>query len=48
LAEVERWIYTMGLLAYFEEGKRPQYSEAVAREIDLPEVQAMGPKRASS
>ena len=24
LAEIERWIYTMGLVAYFQEGKRPQ------------------------
>lgn len=38
LAEIERWIYTMGLVAYFEEGKRPEYSETVAREINLPEI----------
>jgi hypothetical protein len=38
LAEIERWIYTMGLIAYFHEGKRPQYSEAISREIDLPDV----------
>ncbi len=38
LAEIERWIYTMGLVAYFEEGKRPHYSESVSREIDLPAV----------
>ena len=38
LAEIERWIYTMGLVAYFQEGKRPQYSEAISRDIDLPEI----------
>ena len=38
LAEIERWIYTMGLMAYFEEGKRPEYSESVSREINLPDV----------
>ena len=38
LAEIERWIYTMGLLAYFREGKRPQYSEAISRDIELPEI----------
>ena len=38
LAEIERWIYTMGLLAYFQEGKRPSYSEAISRDIDLPDV----------
>lgn len=36
LAEIERWIYTVGLIAYFEEGKRPHYSRSVSREIDLP------------
>ena len=38
LAEIERWIYTVGLLAYFQEGKRPTYSESIAREIELPEI----------
>jgi len=38
LAEIERWIYTMGLRAYFQEGKRPSYSEAISRDIELPEV----------
>lgn len=38
LAEIERWIYTMGLVAYFQEGKRPMYSETIAREIELPEI----------
>jgi hypothetical protein len=38
LAEIERWIYTMGLVAYFQEGKRPQYSEAISRDIELPDV----------
>ncbi|MFL7839529.1 MAG: hypothetical protein ACK2U5_16295 [Candidatus Promineifilaceae bacterium] len=38
LAEIERWIYTMGLIAYFQEGKRPQYNETISRDIDLPEV----------
>lgn len=38
LADIERWIYTMGLIAYFEEGKRPRYSESISRSIDLPEL----------
>lgn len=38
LAEIERWIYTMGLVAYFQEGKRPQYSEAISRDIELPDI----------
>ena len=38
LAEIERWIYTMGLLAYLQEGKRPQYSEAISRDIELPKI----------
>ena len=38
LADIERWIYTMGLIAYFQEGKRPQYNETISRAIDLPEL----------
>ena len=38
LAEIERWIYTMGLVAYLKEGKRPQYSEAISRDIELPDI----------
>lgn len=38
LAEIERWIYTMGLIAYLQEGKRPHYSESISREIELPQV----------
>jgi hypothetical protein len=38
LADIERWIYTMGLIAYFQEGRRPQYNETISRDIDLPEV----------
>ena len=38
LAEIERLIYTMGLVAYFQEGKRPRYSETISREIELPEI----------
>jgi hypothetical protein len=38
LAEIERWIYTMGLIAYFQEGKRPRYNETISRDIDLPEL----------
>lgn len=38
LAEIERWIYTMGLVAYLQEGKRPQYSESISRDIELPEI----------
>ena len=38
LAEIERWIYTMGLVAYFQEGKRPRYNETISRDINLPEV----------
>ena len=36
LAEIERWIYTMGLRAYFQEGKRPSYNESISRDIELP------------
>ena len=38
LAEIERWIYTMGLIAYFHEGKRPHYNESISRDIELPQV----------
>jgi hypothetical protein len=38
LAEIERWIYTMGLIAYYHEGKRPRYNETISRDIELPEV----------
>lgn len=38
LADIERWLYTMGLVAYFQEGKRPIYNETVSRTIDLPEL----------
>lgn len=38
LAEIERWIYTMGLVAYLQEGKRPQYSESISRDIELPDI----------
>jgi hypothetical protein len=38
LAEIERWIYTMGLIAYFQEGKRPRYNETISRDIDLPQL----------
>ena len=38
LAEIERWIYTMGLIAYFQEGKRPHYNETISRDIDLPDI----------
>ena len=38
IADVERWIYTMGLIAYFHEGKRPEYSETIEREINLPGI----------
>ena len=38
LAEIERWIYTMGLVAYLQEGKRPRYSEAISRDIELPDI----------
>ena len=38
LAEIERWIYTMGLVAYLQEGKRPQYSETISRDIELPDI----------
>jgi len=40
LADIERWLYTMGLLAYFQEGKRPVYNETVSRAIDLPDLSA--------
>jgi len=38
LADIERWIYTMGLIAYFQEGKRPHYNETISRDIDLPDI----------
>ena len=38
LADIERWLYTMGLVAYFQEGKRPVYNETVSRTIDLPDL----------
>lgn len=38
LADIERWLYTMGLVAYFQEGKRPIYNETVSRTIDLPDL----------
>ena len=38
LAEIERWIYTMGLIAYFQEGKRPRYNETISRDINLPDI----------
>ena len=38
LAEIERWIYTMGLVAYLQEGKRPIYNETIARDISLPDL----------
>ena len=38
LAEIERWIYTMGLMAYFQEGKRPSYNESISRDIELPSL----------
>lgn len=39
LAEIERWIYTMGLIAYLHEGKRPEYNESVSRDIELPPIE---------
>lgn len=36
IADTERWIYAMGLQAYFVEGKRPTYVKSVARDIELP------------
>ena len=38
LAEIERWIYTMGLVAYLHEGKRPLYNETISRDINLPDL----------
>jgi hypothetical protein len=37
IADTERWIYAMGLHAYFVEGKRPTYTQSVARDIELPD-----------
>lgn len=37
IADTERWIYAMGLYAYFVEGKRPSYTPSVARDIELPD-----------
>ena len=39
LADIERWIYTMGLIAYYQEGKRPEYQqESISRDISLPDI----------
>lgn len=38
IAEIERWIYTMGLQAYFEHGLRPEYNETIQRDINLPRI----------
>ena len=38
IADTERWIYAMGLHAYFVEGKRPSYVKSVARDIELPDL----------
>ncbi len=38
IADTERWIYAMGLQAYFAEGKRPTYVKSVARDIELPDL----------
>ncbi|MGB1249029.1 MAG: hypothetical protein ACPG8W_00235 [Candidatus Promineifilaceae bacterium] len=38
IADTERWIYAMGLQAYFAEGKRPTYVKSVARDIKLPNL----------
>ncbi|MEZ4514221.1 MAG: hypothetical protein R3C62_20290 [Chloroflexota bacterium] len=37
IADTERWIYAMGLHAFFVEGKRPSYTQSVARDIELPD-----------
>ncbi|MEM7113742.1 MAG: hypothetical protein AAF614_14995 [Chloroflexota bacterium] len=37
IADTERWIYAMGLKAFFEDGKRPSYARTVARDIELPD-----------
>ncbi|MFQ5398269.1 MAG: hypothetical protein ACE5E7_01590 [Anaerolineae bacterium] len=37
IADTERWIYAMGLYAYFVEGKRPTYAQSIAREVELPD-----------
>jgi len=41
IADTERWIYAMGLHAYFVEGKRPTYAPSVAREIELPDFKGI-------
>jgi hypothetical protein len=36
IADIERWIYAMGLQAYLEEGKRPDFSETLTKDVVLP------------
>ena len=36
IADIERWIYAMGLQAYLEGGERPEFSETLTRDVVLP------------
>jgi hypothetical protein len=45
IADTERWIYAMGLHAYYVEGKRPSYVQSAARDIKLPEFNAVQTSR---
>lgn len=36
LADIERWIYAMGLQAYLEGGERPKFSETLSKDVVLP------------
>lgn len=42
IAEIERWVMAMGLKAYFDEGKRPDYNQKVRREINMPIIGSDG------
>ena len=36
IADAERWVVSQGLLAYFENGERPQFEQSVQRQVQLP------------
>lgn len=36
VSEAERWIVARGLMAYFEDGERPEFEETVQRRVTLP------------
>lgn len=36
IADAERWVVGQGLLAYFEQGARPDFEQTVQRQVQLP------------